>query len=95
VGVGQLGPIGDQPLLWLAVAALAGALAGLVDRGWLGLLFVEIGLAIGIALDLVAHHHATGEAAVALATAASLYLAALLAGAAAYLIVRMVRRQLS
>ena len=88
-------PSGDQPILWLAAAAVAGAVSGLLDRGWMGLLFVAVGLALGIAFDVATRHHSTTEAAEAFASAAPLYLAVLLGGAAAYVILRMVRRQLS
>lgn len=93
--VGTLGPIEQQTMTWVLVAAAVGAVAGLVDRGWLGLLFLEIGLALGIAAGVVSSHGHADETAAAVAAAAWLYLATLLAGAAAYLIVRLVRRQLA
>ena len=93
-GAEQLASIETQPMTWIGAAALAGALAGLLDRGWLGLVFVVAGLALGTWLTLTIGHHGTNEAAAAFAAAASLYVATLLAGAAAYLIVRLVRRQL-
>jgi hypothetical protein len=92
---GVTSPVAQQPMLWVAAAALAGAIAGLLDRGWLGLLFVEIGVLLGIAAPVLLSARDTHEAAAALAAAAPLYLAVLLGGAAAYLIVRLVRRQLS
>lgn len=92
---GAVASIEAQPMLWVGAAAVAGGLAGLVDRGWLGLVFVEVGLVIGVAAQLFVSHHGANEAAAALAAAAWLYLAVLLAGAAAYLILRLVRRQLS
>ena len=94
-GASQVAAIEVQPMVWIGAAAVAGALAGLLDRGWIGLAFVVAGLALGAWLTLALGHHGTNEAAAAFATAASLYVAMLLAGAAAYLIVRLVRRQLA
>lgn len=88
-------PITSQPGIWLLAGAAAGALAGMVDRGWLGLAFVVGGIVIGVGLELAFTHRGTDEAATAFAAAAGLYLATALAGAAAYLIARLIRRQLS
>ncbi len=45
-------PVGGQPLVWLAGAVVLGLASALIGRGWLGLLFVLVGLGIGLALEL-------------------------------------------
>jgi hypothetical protein len=91
-GAGKIAPAPEQPAIWLVAAAAAGVMAGLVDRGWLGMVFVGAGIVLGMAIDLATRYHSTDEAAVALATAAWLYLATVLVGAVAYLVVRTLRR---
>lgn len=45
-------PVEQQPMLWLAAGLLTGLLAGIVGGGWIGLLFVPLGAALGVMLEL-------------------------------------------
>lgn len=45
-------PTEGQALVWIGAGLLAGLLAGLVGGGWVGLLFLPLGAAFGLILEL-------------------------------------------
>ncbi|MDP8905602.1 MAG: hypothetical protein M3N29_09895 [Chloroflexota bacterium] len=45
-------PIGSDQAMWLVLGGAAGVIAGLIGRGWLGLLFLLSGIAAGLLLAL-------------------------------------------
>jgi hypothetical protein len=87
--LGQAMPIADQPAVWILVAIVLGALAGLIS-GWYGLIFLLGGLMLGTALDLAAGHAMTAEAADILPTAGPWYLGVYLVAAIAFVAARLI-----
>ena len=57
-------PIEGAALLWIGAGLLAGLLCGLIGGGWVGLLFLPLGAALGVILEL---HLRVGPGASALA----------------------------
>ena len=56
-------PAETQPLAWVGAGLLAGLLAGLIGGGWVGLLFLPFGAALGVIVEL---HLRVGPGAAAL-----------------------------
>lgn len=57
-------PTEGQALVWIGAGLLVGLLAGLVGGGWVGLLFLPLGAALGVIVEL---HLRVGPGAAALA----------------------------
>lgn len=91
--LGQNVPLESQPVAWYVAAAVLGLGAALVS-GWLGLVFLVSGLAIGAALDLAIRHSSTADAAAHLGTAAPSYLAVGIIATVVFAVVLLGRRQL-
>lgn len=83
----------DIELIWIGVAFILGALAG-VGGGWTGLLLLVSGLVLGIGIDLATRHPAAGDAAAALGDDAVLHLAVVGAAIIGYLLTMAARQVL-
>ena len=88
VALGYTMPIDQQPLAWLAAAAILGLLAGAIS-GWYGLIFLLSGLGMGIVFDLAIHHPGSDQAADMLALAGQWYLAVLVVAAIGFVVARL------
>lgn len=77
-------PIAASVGLWLTLAAGAGLVGAVLGRGWLGVLFVLLGMGAGVLLMLAVQHGAANSAASHLASHSGAYLAVAAVAAAAY-----------
>jgi hypothetical protein len=94
VALGGFAPIEAQPLAWIAAAAGAGAVAALMS-GWIGLVFLVVGLGIGVVLDLAVRHPATGDTVTRLAANPPWHAAAAVAAVIAFAVVLLIKRRFS
>jgi hypothetical protein len=93
VALGYAVPLNEQPIVWLAAAAILGLLAGIIS-GWYGLIFLLSGLGMGIVLNLAIHHPSSGQAADQLDAVGQWHVALLAIAAVAFVVARLATGQL-
>lgn len=87
LALSRVGPGVDQPLTWLVGGLVIGAVCGVLGGGWLGVLFVVVGLWIGMWFDPTRQAEPAADTLHALGTVSPAYIAAVTGAIVAYALV--------